>query len=123
MCGVHTESVATTASMTRILLLDLVIYLGQIVTLMITFIVGHADKIPHSDSFPYPDLLLPPIPTRHQATKSPVDEEDDVESGLKRRRRRGFQSAYEELDTDESSLWLNDEENPGGESSAVQMKT
>lgn len=104
--------------MSRILLLDLLIYLGQIVTLMLTFITGHANSIPHSDSFPYPDLLLPPTPTRDPKTRSNEEEEDDVESGLKQRRRRGFQSAYEELDTEESALWLNDDDGPGRESSA-----
>lgn len=105
--------------MSRILLLDLLIYLGQIVTLMLTFITGHANSIPHSDSFPYPDLLLPPTPTRHQKHRETDDEEDDVESGLKQRRKRGFQSAYEELDSEESSLWLNDDDDgPSGESSA-----
>lgn len=45
-----------------------------------------------------------------------VDEEieDDVESGLKKRRRRGFESAFEELDGEMDALWLNDDEGPGG---------
>lgn len=109
------RSLAKTASMTRILLLDLIIYLGQLVTLMITFVVGHAHSIPSSESFPYPDVLLPPTPPSRQRPKEIEDDEDDVESGLKQRRRRGFQSAYEELDTEESPLWLNDDEGPGCE--------
>lgn len=113
------ETTATTASRTRILLLDLLIYVGQMVTLLLTFITGHASRIPQSETFPYPDVLLPPDQPRPEKAKETEDLEDDVESGLKQRRRRGFQSAFEELDT-ESSLWLNDEDGPGGEQSTTR---
>lgn len=93
-------------------MLDLLLYLGQLVTLVLTFVTGHTNSIPASDSFPYPDPLLPPEQSRYTAVKDADDdteEADDVESGLKQRRRRGFESAFEELDTDEPSLWLNDD--------------
>lgn len=114
--------------MTRILLLDLVLYLGQMVTLVLTFVTGHAARIPSSSSFPYPDVLLPPEQPRYQPVKDAADDgdEDDVESGLKRRRRRGFESAFEELDTEESALWLNDDggsAQAGGEPLPVPFKT
>lgn len=111
--------------MSRIMLLDLIIYLGQLVTLLLAFIAGHAHRIPHSDSFPYPDVLLPPAPpSRQQKIENAAeDDEDDVESGLKQRRRRGFQSAYEELDVEESALWLNDDDGPGGASKSSAAHT
>ena len=42
------------------------------------------------------------------------DKADDVESGLKRRRRKGFESAFEELDGEMDALWLNEDDGPGG---------
>lgn len=101
--------------MIRILLLDIVLYFGQIITLVLTFITGHAGSIPSSSSFPYDDVLLPPEQTRYTPIKGneKVEAEDDVESGLKQRRRKGFESAFEELDVEERDLWLNDEEGPG----------
>lgn len=97
--------------------MDILIYLGQLVTLVLTFCTAHGNKIPSSASFPYPDVLLPPSSTNTDTavSKKADDEmEDDVETGLKKRRRRGFESAFEELDGEMDALWLNDEDGPGG---------
>ena len=113
------DGVATPASLTRIVVLDLLIWLCQLVSLEVTFITAHAGNIPHSTSFPYPDYLLPPSYTSATKAESEVDDEeddtaDDVESGLKRRRRKGFESAFEELDGEMDALWLNEDDGPGG---------
>jgi hypothetical protein len=111
---------ATPASLTRIVVLDLLIWLCQLVSLEVTFITAHAGNIPHSTSFPYPDYLLPPSYTSATKVESGLDDEeddkaeDDVESGLKRRRRKGFESAFEELDGEMDALWLNEDDGPGG---------
>lgn len=103
------------ASQTRVLLLDLLIYIGQLVTLIVTYCTAHGDKIPQSASFPYKDYLLPPLSAPSPVGKKVEDDvEDDVESGLKKRRRRGFESAFEELDGEMDALWLNEDDGPGG---------
>ena len=114
------DGLATPASLTRIVVLDLLIWLCQLVSLEVTFITAHAGNIPHSTSFPYPDYLLPPSYTSAPKVDSGLDDEeddkadDDVESGLKRRRRKGFESAFEELDGEMDALWLNEDDGPGG---------
>jgi len=115
------DSLATPASLTRIVVLDLLIWLCQLVSLEVTFITAHAGNIPRSTSFPYPDYLLPPSYTSAPKVESGLDDEeddkaddDDVESGLKRRRRKGFESAFEELDGEMDALWLNEDDGPGG---------
>jgi hypothetical protein len=114
------DGLVTPASLTRIVVLDLLIWLCQLVSLEVTFITAHAGNIPHSTSFPYPDYLLPPSYTSAPKVESGLDDEeddkadDDVESGLKRRRRKGFESAFEELDGEMDALWLNEDDGPGG---------
>jgi hypothetical protein len=114
------DGLVTPASLTRIVVLDLLIWLCQLVSLEVTFITAHAGNIPHSTSFPYPDYLLPPSYTSAAKVESGLDDEeddkadDDVESGLKRRRRKGFESAFEELDGEMDALWLNEDDGPGG---------
>lgn len=119
------DRIATPASLERIVFLDLLIWLCQLVSLEVTYITAHTGNIPHSPSFPYPDYLLPPSYEAEKA-ESEVDEEpdkvdDDVESGLKRRRRKGFESAFEELDGDMDALWLNKEDGPGGRPRGTPM--
>jgi hypothetical protein len=86
----------------------------------VTYVTAHANTIPQSASFPYPDYLLPPTYSASAKTESTADDDeddkadDDVESGLKRRRRKGFESAFEELDGEMDALWLNEDDGPGG---------
>lgn len=114
------DHIAISASLTRVVLLDLLIWLCQLVSLEVTYITAHAGNIPHSPSFPYPDYLLPPTYSAATKADSGADDDDndqaddDVESGLKRRRRKGFESAFEELDGEMDALWLNEEDGPGG---------
>lgn len=154
-------------TLTRILLLDLLIYLIQTTSLVVSFLNSHGSSIPSSLHFPYPDPLLPPeYSYTHSESESDsdilfdepdmiredgdrkakaksrrgsrstsartgthldvqidLDMDSDVELGQGRRtlsrkvtgRRRGFRSAYEELD-EEEGLWLNDDDTPAGTS-------
>jgi hypothetical protein len=113
---------ATPASLGRILLLDFMMWICQLVSLELIYITAHSGNIPQSTMFPYPDYLLPPTYS-HSAREAELtairdqkeeDVEDDVESGLKRRRKKGFESAFEELDGEMDALWLNDDDGPGG---------
>jgi len=120
------DCLAAPASLTRIVVLDLLIWLCQLVSLEVTYITAHAGNIPHSTSFPYPDYLLPPSyssPAKVESNKVVEEDDkadDDVESGLKRRRRKGFESAFEELDGEMDALWLNEDDGPGGRPRGVQ---
>ena len=97
-------------------------WICQLVSLELIYITAHSGNIPQSTMFPYPDYLLPPtysLSAREaelDAMRNDNDEagDDDVESGLKRRRKKGFESAFEELDGDMDALWLNDEDGPDG---------
>ena len=113
------DHIATPTSLTRVVTLDLLIWICQLVSLEVTYITAHANNIPHSPSFPYPDYLLPPTYSSDTKAESGIDDnettaEDDVDSGLKRRRRKGFESAFEELDGEMDALWLNEDDGPGG---------
>lgn len=104
------------------MVLDFIMWICQLVSLELIYITAHSGNIPQSTMFPYPDYLLPPTYSHSVreaelgAMKNEDDEvgDDDVESGLKRRRKKGFESAFEELDGDMDALWLNDEDGPGG---------
>ena len=96
-------------------------WIYQLVSLELIYITAHSGNIPQSTIFPYPDYLLPPTYS-HSAREAELDAmrhendeagDDDVENGLKRRRKKGFESAFEELDGDMDALWLNDEDGPG----------
>lgn len=104
------------------MVLDFIMWICQLVSLELIYITAHSGNIPQSTMFPYPDYLLPPTYS-HSAREAELDAmrnetdeagDDDVESGLKRRRKKGFESAFEELDGDMDALWLNDEDGPGG---------
>nr|XP_031861519.1 uncharacterized protein CI109_003123 [Kwoniella shandongensis]KAA5528591.1 hypothetical protein CI109_003123 [Kwoniella shandongensis] len=115
---------ANPASLTRILLLDLALYILQLTSLCISYINNHTSNLPTSSVFPYDDLLLPPdLPTPAGRTPTTIldddnDEDDgdvDLEDGRgpKRRRRKGKGAAYEQVDGDERELWLDDDVDDG----------
>lgn len=98
---------ANPASLTRVLILDLAIFLLQLVTLIVCYVVNYTPTLPKTDIFPYDDLLLPP-----EATARAVAESDlDVESGDHlRQRRHGKGPQYQNVATDEPGAWPEGEE-------------
>ncbi|WWC72978.1 uncharacterized protein I206_106942 [Kwoniella pini CBS 10737] len=106
---------ANPASLTRILLLDLLLFLMQLTGLCVSY-VNHSTHLPKSPAFPYDDLLLPPAEEGVAISTSIFDEDEedlDLEQGKstsKSRRRKGGQR-YEAVqgDEEESELWLNDD--------------
>ncbi|WRT69195.1 uncharacterized protein IL334_006179 [Kwoniella shivajii] len=129
---------ANPASLTRILLLDLLLFVIQLIGLCVSY-VTHSTNLPVSSSFPYDDLLLPPSRTQNTVNISSTlfedeveeDDEGDVESsqsglgtaiglGIGRRRfRQKKGNRYESIrgDEEERELWLNDNGNhEGGQS-------
>jgi hypothetical protein len=102
----------TLASLTRVLLLDLLLYILQTTSLIISYVNSHASKLPRSASLPYDDLLLP---TDASAVVE-IDAEDvDLESGegFKRRGRRRDpvdEDGEAEEEDDDEIVWLNEGE-------------
>ncbi|BEI84869.1 hypothetical protein CcaverHIS002_0502700 [Cutaneotrichosporon cavernicola] len=104
------------SSLTRVLILDLAIFLLQLVTLIVCYVVNYTPTLPKTDIFLYDDLLLPP-----EAPARAVAEDDlDVESGDQlRQRRHGKGPRYQNVATGDTSSWPEDEgEDPTGRSSA-----
>ncbi|KLT46463.1 hypothetical protein CC85DRAFT_281568 [Cutaneotrichosporon oleaginosum] len=98
---------ANPGSLTRVLILDLVIFLLQLVTLIVCYIVNYSPTLPKSDVFPFDDLLLPPEASTGIRTEADLD----VESGGQlRQRRHGKGPRYQNLATDESGSWPEGEE-------------
>ncbi|RSH95191.1 hypothetical protein EHS25_000277 [Saitozyma podzolica] len=103
---------ARPASLTRVLLLDLLLYILQTTSLIISYVNSHASKLPRSASLPYDDLLLP---TDASAVVE-IDAEDvDLESGegFKRRGRRRDpvdEDGEAEEEDDDEIVWLNEGE-------------
>jgi len=97
------------ASLSRILILDFLMFLLQLTSLVVSYTTNHGTNIPKSPLFPYDDILLPPSPAEtifH--AKLTDDEEPDLESGGLRRRRgpgagRGGYGVAEEI-------WLDDDD-------------
>lgn len=100
------------ASVLRIILLDVVIYLLQLITLVVCYIVNYGPTVPASSIFPYDDLLLPPD------TPQAVAESDiDVETGDQfRQRRMGKGPSYQQVAGDDSDLWLDQDGELDGQS-------
>ncbi|WVQ81079.1 hypothetical protein IAT38_003201 [Cryptococcus sp. DSM 104549] len=89
------------ASLTRVLLLDLALFLVQLLALCLSY--ANTTAVSYSSVFPYPDILLPPD------EEEPVEEgERDIESG--RRKWKGKGPAYEVLENDDGELWLDDDD-------------
>ncbi|KAK8844044.1 hypothetical protein IAR55_006838 [Kwoniella newhampshirensis] len=106
---------ANPASLARILLLDLLLYILQLTSLSVSYINNHSTNIPASSALPYDDLLLPPDLPNRLMTASENDEDDgelDLEGGEgpKRRRRKGKGAAYEQVNAEERELWLDDDD-------------
>lgn len=108
-----TPEPARPASLTRVLLLDLLLYILQTTSLIISYVNSHASKLPRSASLPYDDLLLP----TDTSPEIEIDAKDvDLESGegLKRRGRRrepeDDDGAADEEEDDDETVWLNEDE-------------
>lgn len=90
----------------RIIVLDLLIYFIQIITVAVAYIVNFTPTLPKQELFPYDDLLLP--------TEDPppiADDDLDVEAGDQfRQRRMGKGPRYQNVATEENDV-LFDEEN------------
>lgn len=100
------DPAANPASLTRILLLDLLIYFVQLVTVAVCYVVNFTPTLPKSDLFPYDDLLLPP-----DAPPPIADDDVDVEAGEQfRQRRMGKGPRYQNVTTDENEVWLEEED-------------
>ncbi|KAL1407598.1 histone H4-like TAF Taf6, SAGA complex subunit [Vanrija albida] len=96
---------ANPASLTRVLLLDLAIYILQVATLVVCYITNYTSTIGKSDVFPYDDLLLPP-----DLPAGGASDDVDVETGDQFRQRRfGKGPRYQNLSADASDVWLDDE--------------
>lgn len=96
--------IARSPSLTRLLLLDLLIYVLQLHSLTISYLNNKAASslLPVPD-LPFADLLLP---TR-DVTEDISPEDFDIESGLRRRKGKG--RAVEE-DDDGEVVWLDEDD-------------
>jgi len=103
--------IADPASLTQVIVLDLLLYIMQLTSLIVSYINNHAKDLPSSSVFLYEDLLLPPRDLS-SASSTALDEDDlDLEGGEgKQRRRKGKGTAYEPLEGDANKLWLNDDD-------------
>jgi len=101
---VHADPTANPASFTRIILLDIAIFLIQLTTLTVSYITNYSPTLPKSEHFPYDDLLLPPAPRPAIA-----DGDLDVESGDQfRQRRNGKGPRYQNVP--EGEVWFDEQE-------------
>ena len=92
------------ASLTRVLLLDLGMFVLQTISLILSYITNHGKNLPSSGYFTHDDLLLPP----EEGEVLFESEESDLESGLLTRRKGKMTS---ELNAETNELWLDDDEN------------
>ncbi|WWC91080.1 uncharacterized protein L201_006021 [Kwoniella dendrophila CBS 6074] len=122
---------ANPASLTRILLLDLLLFVMQLTGLCVSY-VNHSTNLPKSSSFPYDDLLLPPTTIQEESisvSTTLFDEDEDdlyIEGGVTKskrsiRKRNGsryqaVQGDEEEEEEEERELWLNEDEGPSKKS-------
>lgn len=107
------------ASLTRILLLDLLIYFVQVVTVAVCYVVNFTPTLPKSDLFPYDDLLLPP-----DAPPPLADDDVDVEAGDQfRQRRMGKGPRYQNVATEENEVWLEEDDEEAEPASESSMKS
>ncbi|OCF42999.1 hypothetical protein I317_03220 [Kwoniella heveanensis CBS 569] len=118
---------ANPASLKRVLLLDVLLYVLQLVGLCVSY-VTHATQLPSTAALPYDDLLLPPQDEQNgQETITFDDDEDDVDleqggPGVNGRTRRRKGLAYQQVQGDEPEreLWLDDDEGPSGSGGTPQ---
>ncbi|KAI9636800.1 uncharacterized protein MKK02DRAFT_45507 [Dioszegia hungarica] len=90
------------ASLTRMLLLDVLIYILQIHSLTISYLNNKAtNAIRQVPALPYTDMLLP----TSDVVEDISPEDFDIESGLRRRKGKGRTVEEEE---DEEVIWLDD---------------
>ena len=87
--------------MTRVLLLDLLLYGLQITSMAVSYINNHSTNLPTTPSLPFDDPLLPP---EDPAVTRMVgdDEELDLESGRASRRRKG---KGKDVGGDDDEIW------------------
>ena len=97
-------TLAYPASLTRVLLLDLLFYLLQLISLLVSFVTAHSGHISKSVLFPYDDLLLPPTESSTNSSLAEVDPESQ-----KLRRRKGAGPAYEAVEAVDGEFWLDDD--------------
>lgn len=97
--------VAYPASLRRILLLDIALFLLQTIALVVGFITNHGSNIPSSTQFPFVDLLLPPTDIDVGVGLSGEDPVD-LESGTMRHR-KGKRGVDE--DEDDNVVWLSED--------------
>lgn len=99
---------ANPASLTRVILLDLLLYILQLSALIVSYVNNHSKDLSASPAFPYKDLLLPP--SDHSTVSSTATDDDvDLEAGERKRRRRKANGSYQSDEDDENELWLNEE--------------
>ncbi|OCF35696.1 hypothetical protein I316_02751 [Kwoniella heveanensis BCC8398] len=120
---------ANPASLRRVLLLDVLLYVLQLVGLCVSY-VTHATQLPSTAALPYDDLLLPPQDEQNgPETIIFDDDEDEVDleqGGLgvngRTRKRKGL--AYQQVQGDEPEreLWLDDDEGPSGSGSSSRIR-
>nr|XP_019049726.1 hypothetical protein I302_00145 [Kwoniella bestiolae CBS 10118]OCF28656.1 hypothetical protein I302_00145 [Kwoniella bestiolae CBS 10118] len=98
---------ANPASLTRILLLDLLLFLIQLTGLCVSY-VNHSTNLPKSPSLAYDDLLLPPTEEEIPIPSTTLfdEEEMDLEGGTRQRKAR--KGKYQAVEGEE--LWLDDDE-------------
>lgn len=102
------------ASLARILLLDLLLFVLQMTGLVVSYVTSHGSNIPSNPSLPFDDLLLPP----HRSTPSDRlhrQVSGDIEEGRSlRRRKSGPGAAYSPVEgedgEDEDAVWLDEAE-------------
>ncbi|WVF65415.1 hypothetical protein IAT40_000142 [Kwoniella sp. CBS 6097] len=119
---------ANPASLTRVLLLDVLLYLLQLVGLCVSY-VTHATQLPSTSALPYDDLLLPPQDEQQSPEtvlfnddEDEVDPEEGGQGAGKTRRRKGL--AYQQVQGDEPEreLWLDDDEGPSESASTSRIR-
>jgi hypothetical protein len=112
-----------------VILIDLLLFILQLLSLIVSYVNNHGRNLPKSSHLPYDDLLLPNIDQMDEEGDEMEDEEADLEGGDRswaRRRRKGKGIAYEAVG-DEDELWLNDDDGIGhgpsrdGESESVDV--
>ncbi|ORY33122.1 hypothetical protein BCR39DRAFT_521365 [Naematelia encephala] len=97
------------ASLTRVLLLDLLLLVLQLTALVISFITNHGDNLPSSSHFPLDDLLLPPDDSHFTSTVLQDEADFDLEEGKAHRRRRQSRGPYEAVESN-TEVWLDEDE-------------
>lgn len=101
------------ASMSRILLLDLLLFLIQLTSLIVSYVNYHSNGTSSLDSFPFDDLLLPPSRSTLRNISAFEDDDVDLETGeLAPNRRKSRNASYKLLDGDADGESLDEDDEP-----------